>query len=230
MVAQLRTVRARLAEPVEVPAAQRSAAVAAALAIAVDTTQSDDHARSEVAAVAVLDAHPRRVRRMRWLGGAAAAAIIAVGIGVAVRDGSDSSDLQTASRAATTVANDGVVQNAAPIAGATDQAGGSPTTRAATRTASADAAPAGAAPAGAAPATIAAVPTTSVGATTEAAAAPPTAAVPALDQPLQLLDLPSTVTFAAAGTTPDAGPTTAAPASTAAASPTTENTSINEKH
>ena len=70
------------------------------------------------------------------------------------------------------------------------------------------------------------MPTTSAGATTEAAAAPPTAAVPALDQPLQLLDLPSTVTFAAAGTTPDAGPTTTAPASTAAASPTTVSTCI----
>lgn len=190
LVAEIRGVRARLAEPLAPPAAARTSALAAALALSVD---SSDPARTDdpphdtpdapTSTVRSLDAHRRH--RSRWLGGAAAAAVIAVVVGLAVRT-TDSTDQSTASKSAATT-----------IAAATANADAAARTEAAAAPTGADDAAPAAAPAttsGGAATTTVAAPSTIVAAAGGAAPtgiATSAAAIRAVDTPEQLLTIPA---------------------------------------
>ncbi|MFT3852045.1 MAG: hypothetical protein QM733_04815 [Ilumatobacteraceae bacterium] len=190
LVARLGGVRTALAAPFLVAETVRTAAIAAAL----DRAQSDIQTRLVAgdagdATVLSLSAHGRRTRR--WLGRAAAAAVVAVLVGVAVTDrSSDEGSGATSKASATTIAAGFGQSEAATAAGA----------------------------AGSAEAAAPVAPTATVGTaiTTGGAATAPrqdtTGAPPvAIDDPEQLLDLP-----VAERTTAGASSTTTASASTSA--------------
>src|SRR4051794_30292694 len=108
LVDQLREVRMALAAPLDVPSSARSAAIAAALSALDHTTQSSGTSRDD-AVVRSLDRS--RQRRVRWFGGAAAAAVVAIVIGLAVRDPADN-EPTSASKAPATTVGAGLVQAA----------------------------------------------------------------------------------------------------------------------
>src|SRR4051794_27002517 len=114
-VDEVRRIREALAEPVEVPATTRRAAIGAALAAFDDATERDG---ISLTGASMHSVDERRRRRMRWFGGAAAAAVVALVIGLVVRDPATDHPLGSSKAVATT--GGGLVQAATGAAEAGD--------------------------------------------------------------------------------------------------------------
>ncbi len=202
LVERFRGVRASLGEPIEVATGARDAAIAAAMSTVSGTGASPDPTQRDLGApnVAVTIPETSSVRRLddrrsrhatRWLGGAAAA-IIAVVVGLSVRASTGSDRLDTASKSAAITAPLDRAVSAVPDQ---DAGAGAPASTMA----------AGATTTAARPRSVAAAPSSATAGSPTAAAEP---GATDLQQPEQLLDLPTP--FSAAATTPAADPMPAA--------------------